>query len=175
MELITLLSDDGTPTGSARKDTVHTALTPLHLGFSCYLLDSDGRLLLTRRALEKTTWPGVWTNSFCGHPFPGEHPVRAAERRAHEELGVRIRSIRIVLPSYRYRAVDASGVVENEICPVSVALLDGTPAPDPTEVLDWAWAQPGAVAQALQTTGFVFSPWMREQLPLLLELDGLRP
>ena len=49
-ELVVLLADDATPIGTALKSEVHHRDTPLHLAFSCYLFDRDGRLLLTRLA-----------------------------------------------------------------------------------------------------------------------------
>ena len=71
-DLVVLVDDDGHPRGTANRLTVHGTDTPLHFAFSCHLVDAAGRILVTRRALEKKTWPGVWTNSFCGHPRPGE-------------------------------------------------------------------------------------------------------
>src|SRR3954447_19898602 len=86
VELVVLLDDDGRPSGSAPKSEVHTAHTPLHLAFSCWVLDDAGRTLLTRRAPVKRTWPGAWTNSFCGHPAPGETVEDTVHRRAQDEL-----------------------------------------------------------------------------------------
>ena len=84
-EQVVLVTPDGTPVGVAEKSTVHSTDTPLHLAFSCYLFDERGRVLMTRRALAKATWPGVWTNTCCGHPQPGEPPADAVVRRLHQE------------------------------------------------------------------------------------------
>ena len=127
-EQVVLLDADGTPIGTMDKSRVHTADTPLHLAFSCYAFDSEGRMLLTRRSLGKRTWPGVWTNTCCGHPAPGEDLEDAIRRRLRFELGVEIESLRLVLPGFRYRAVAPDGIVENEVCPVFFAQLRSDPA-----------------------------------------------
>lgn len=167
MDHVTLLAEDGTAVGTLPKSEVHTNATPLHLAFSCYVLDARGRLLLTRRSLMKKTWPGVWTNSFCGHPRPEEEMVDAVRRHGRDELGIRLSDIRLVLPDYRYRAVDASGIVENEMCPVHVAVIDGHPVADPDEVSEWTWVEVPALSEAVTHAPFAFSPWLVEQLPLL--------
>jgi len=175
MEHVVLLDPTGVAVGSAAKEEVHTGATPLHLAFSCYVLDGAGRLLVSRRALSKKTWPGVWTNSFCGHPAPGEPLEDAVHRRAREELGARVTDLRLVLPEFRYRATDDSGVVENEICPVFVARFDddGGLEPEPSEVAATTWTDPTALSRAVEAAPFAFSPWMRLQLPQLL--DSLAP
>jgi isopentenyl-diphosphate delta-isomerase len=166
-ELVVLLAEDGTPTGSADKSTVHTADTPLHLAFSCHVFDVEGRLLVTRRALSKRTWAGVWTNSFCGHPSPGEPVESAVRRRGFQELGLELRDVTLVLPDFRYRAVDASGIVENEICPVYTAVAVSGVAPAPDEVAEWFWADPTALATAVDAAPWAFSPWLSLQLAAL--------
>ncbi|MFK3678412.1 isopentenyl-diphosphate Delta-isomerase [Microbacterium sp. NPDC090218] len=170
MDHVTLLAEDGTALGTLRKDAVHTNDTPLHLAFSCYVFDARGRLLLTRRALAKKTWPGVWTNSFCGHPRPDEDMTDAVRRHGIDELGIELTDIRLALPDYRYRAVDASGIVENEICPVHVAVIDGRPSANPDEVSEWTWVDVPALIEGITHTPFAFSPWLVEQLPLLRRL-----
>jgi isopentenyl-diphosphate delta-isomerase type 1 len=128
---VILLDEHDQPIGTAPRASVHGTDTPRHLAFSCYLFDSQGRVLLTRRALTKVAWPGVWTNSCCGHPRPGEAPEDAVRRRLADELGAVVTDVHLVLPDFGYRAVDASGVVENEFCPVWVARLAGPLQPDP--------------------------------------------
>lgn len=171
---VVTVDDDGHRTGTFARADVHTTETPLHLAFSCYLLDDDGRLLVTRRALSKRTWPGVWTNSFCGHPRWTETTEESVERHALHELGVTITELEVALPGFRYRAVDASGVVENEICPVYVARVAGDVTANPEEVVEHAWATPGDVGRAVAATPWAFSPWMDMQVSALRGLaDGV--
>lgn len=167
-ERVVLLDDSGCPIGDAGKVEVHTTHTPLHLAFSTYLFNPRGELLLTRRALSKQTWPGVWTNSCCGHPAPGESLEDAARRRIRDELGMTVQSLAPIIPDFRYRAVDASGIVENEICPVFTAVVDGTdPDPNPDEVMDFEWVPWADVVRAVAATPQVYSPWCTEQIPVI--------
>ncbi|ERG65296.1 hypothetical protein L332_12705 [Agrococcus pavilionensis RW1] len=171
-ELVVLLDDDGTPIGSAPKATVHTDSTPLHLAFSCYLLDDEGRLLITRRSLEKQAWPGVWTNSCCGHPAPGESFEDAVQRRLQQELGTSASDLRLVLPDFAYRAVDASGIVEHERCPVFVGRIAGPLEPEPSEVAEWQWVDPDDLRTSVVATPWAFSPWLVLQAEQLHALAG---
>nr|WP_193116707.1 isopentenyl-diphosphate Delta-isomerase [Brachybacterium tyrofermentans] len=166
---VILMDEDRTPLGLAPRATVHTATTPLHLAFSCHVVREDGLVLLTRRALTKRTWPGVWTNSFCGHPRQGESFAEAVGRHALHELGLEVHGVREALPDFRYRAVDASGVVENEICPVFVADAAGDPTPNPEEVMDLRWVAPGDIAALADLAPWALSPWMVSQVPDLRE------
>ena len=163
-ELVVLLSEDGREIGTADKSTVHTTDTPLHLAFSCHIFSSTGQVLITRRALSKKTWPGVWTNSACGHPGPGESMEDAIRRRAQHELGLELEDITEALPDFRYRAVDASGIVENEICPVFVARTSADPTPLDDEVCEWQWVEPAALRESVTHTPFAFSPWLVDQM-----------
>ncbi|MHA7984648.1 isopentenyl-diphosphate Delta-isomerase [Rathayibacter sp. CAU 1779] len=164
---VVLIDEAGSPIGTAEKASIHSAETPLHLGFSCHVLLEDGRLLVTRRALSKRTFAGVWTNAFCGHPAPGEEFADAARRHARHELGIRLEELELALPDFRYRAVDSNGVVEYELCPVFVARAVGDPVPNPDEVAEYAAVAPADLAAALRSTPWAFSPWLVEQAKLL--------
>ena len=153
------------------KGAVHHRDTPLHLAFSCYVVDPQERLLVTRRALSKRTWPGAWTNSCCGHPGPGEPVADAVARRTREELGIEVTDVRVVLPDFRYRAEMDDGTVENEICPVYVAICPTptTLAPDPEEVAEHVWeAWPVFRSDVLEGRRTV-SPWCLEQIHAMPE------
>jgi isopentenyl-diphosphate delta-isomerase len=175
-ELVVLVDDDGRAIGTAPKATVHNARTPLHRAFSCYLFGPDDQVLLTRRAVHKATFPGLWTNSVCGHPAPGESDPDAITRRCADELGLvagSLRGMAPALPTFRYTA-EHLGVVENEICPVYLARLepDAAPAPDPDEVDDLRWMPWADFMAAWTAQPHEFSPWCREQA-VLLDGQGL--
>jgi len=168
-EQVVLLDEDGRATGTMPKAEVHHRQTPLHLAFSCYLFDDHGRLLLTRRAGTKKTWPGVWTNTCCGHPAPGEPLTEAVTRRLREELGVRAEALRLVLPAFRYRAVMPDGTVENEMCPVLVGRCVAPAAldPDPDEVGDVEWVGWATFRDDVLAGRRAVSPWSVEQVAAL--------
>ena len=172
-EHVVLLDERGEAVGTAPKHSVHHDDTPLHLAFSCYLVDGDGRVLLTRRAGTKATWPGVWTNSCCGHPAPGEAVVDAVARRLREELGAEVRGIDLIVPGFRYRAVMDNGVVENEMCPVFRAWAADTAVhPVEAEVADARWVAWADVPALLDGDGGAVSPWFRAQFAELARLGA---
>ena len=86
---------------------------------------------------------------------------------------MKISGLSVVLPDYRYRAVDASGIVENEICPVFTAVIDSELAPAADEVLDFQWVDPLRLGRAITATPWAFSPWLVTQAPDM-DLYGLR-
>ncbi|GLZ45520.1 isopentenyl-diphosphate Delta-isomerase [Actinomycetospora sp. NBRC 106375] len=171
IERVVLLDESGAAAGTAAKADVHHDATPLHLAFSCYVFDGRGDLLLTRRARSKATFPGVWTNTVCGHPAPGEAMDAAVRRRARQELGIAIDGLRLVLPGFRYRA-EQGGVLENEMCPVFTARSAGPPRdPDPGEVDEVrtvAWAP--FRDDVLAGTYPGISPWCADQVRALARL-----
>lgn len=168
-ELIVLVDDDGNEIGTAPKLASHHMHTPLHKAFSCYIFDKDGRFLVTQRALSKKVWPGVWTNSVCGHPGPGESNEAAIRRRTQDEVGIGLEDILIVLPDYRYTTPPYEEVIENEICPVYLARANSEMALNPSEVEDASWVKWDEYVADMQTNPAEYSYWAKDQL---LQLAG---
>ncbi|HEX3781650.1 MAG TPA: isopentenyl-diphosphate Delta-isomerase [Pseudonocardiaceae bacterium] len=166
-EQVVLLTESGEPAGVTDKATVHHLDTPLHLAFSCYLFNNAGQLLLTRRAASKATWPGVWTNSCCGHPAPGESLTEAVGRRLADELGAAAFEVTLALPRFRYRAVMTNGLVENEMCPVFRAYTEADPNPVPAEVDAFEWVDWSTLVDAVIAGERAVSPWCLDQITQL--------
>jgi isopentenyl-diphosphate Delta-isomerase len=157
---VVLLDEAGNAIGRASKSAAHGPDTALHLAFSCHVVNALGEVLVTRRALTKQAWPGVWTNSFCGHPKPAESLVAAVRRRAEFELGIELDDVALALPLFRYRATDANGTVENELCPVYIATTSDEPDPNPREVAEYEWVAPEDLGRAVEAAPWAFSPWL---------------
>ncbi len=178
-EYVVLCGPNHERVGVAPKSEVHHANTPLHLAFSCYVFDPRARLLVTHRAHEKLTWPGVRTNSCCGHPGPDEPMEDAVRRRLRQELGVQVGGVDLALPEFRYfarmaagsgEAADA-GIAENEVCPVYRATVsDARLDPDPDEVADASWVPWSDYLAEVEADSSAVSPWSAMQVAELAKL-----
>ena len=167
-DYVVLITEENKPLGTMDKLEAHSSHTPLHRGFSLFLFNKKNELLLQRRSLKKKTWPGVWSNSVCGHPMVEESVIDAAKRRLSFELGMQADSIQIVLPDYRYR-VEKDGIVENEICPVMIGYTDEEPHSNPDEVHEFRWIPWHEWLDEIKKNPTNYSPWCVEETQLLRE------
>jgi isopentenyl-diphosphate delta-isomerase len=165
-ESVVLVDDENRVLGTMPKALVHGVQTPLHRAFSSYVFRaSDKRLLLQQRSAAKHTWPLVWSNSCCGHPALGESNVDAARRRLRFELGLDPTILEEVAP-YRY-CFARDGVMENEICPILVGLVDSEPVLNRAEVEAVRWIDWDEFARATEDRASGFSDWSIEQVRVL--------
>lgn len=166
MEQVILVDNENNQIGVADKETVHTTATPLHRAFSLFLFNSKKQLLVTQRALSKKTFPGVWTNTVCGHVFPGEETIDAVKRRVNDELHIVATDIKEVSP-YRYRFADKNGIVENEICPIFIGFTHEDPKPSKQEVEAWKWIDWNEFLKTIKQHPGTYSPWSEEEAVIL--------
>lgn len=165
-DMIVYVDEQDNPIGTAPKLPAHDGDTRLHRAFSVFLFNKRGELLLQQRAFSKKTWPGVWSNSCCGHVMLNETVERAANRRLKYELGIRNVKLNILLPDFRYRA-EKDGIVENEICPVLVGFFASEPRPNPKEVHDTKWVEWSGFVHDVSDPANGFSPWAIKEVELL--------
>lgn len=135
-----------------------------HRAISVMVRDPQGRLLLQRRAADKYHSPGLWTNTCCSHPRPGETAPAAAARRLAEEMGVDCRLSFLFTMHYRAQVSSdpADGaLIEDEVVHVFGGQYEGAPLPDPAEVDDWRWAAPAELARDVDLHPERYTVWFR--------------
>ena len=169
MEEVILVDEEGREIGSAEKLEAHRNGGRLHLAFSIVLFNRNGETLLQRRSRRKYHFGGLWTNSCCGHPRPGEVLAEAAGRRLREELGVST-ELRAVF-CFAYRATDpGSGLSEHEVDHVFVGQLEDEPRPDPEEIDDLRWIERAELERDVEAHPERYTPWFEQLVARLPEL-----
>lgn len=158
LERVILVDRHDLPIGSAEKLRAHREGL-LHRAFSVLVLNTDDEVLLQQRASDKYHSGGLWSNTCCGHPRPGERTQVAARRRLGEEMG-------IVCPLVStgkliYDVTFPNGLSEHEVLHVFTGRWSGEPRPDPTEVMGWRWVRLRDVVAELAVAPERFTSWFR--------------
>ena len=136
----------------------------LHRAFSIFVFDAEKRLLLQKRAKTKYHSGGLWSNTACGHPRPGETTMAAAHRRLREEMGFDCELHQAF--GFLYRAELSNRLVEHEYDHVFVGEFNGAPVPDVSEVEAWRWISMGRLHQDLRAYPDGYSYWLSVALNL---------
>lgn len=160
-EMVLLVDEHDRELGRAPKSQVHRT-GERHRAVSVFLFDDRGRTLLQRRADGKYHSPGLWSNTCCGHPRPGESAMDAARRRLREEMGIECELTHVA--TFEYRAEVGQGLLEHEVDHVFRGTFLGAPTPDSEEVGGWKWENLDAVKADCAANPADYSAW----LPLAL-------
>ena len=160
-EDLILVDERNRAVGRAGKWTVHRRGL-LHRAFSIFLVDAAGRLLLQRRSRAKYHSAGLWANSCCGHPRPGEVTASAARRRLREELGATA-SLRFGFRA-RYCTALPNGLTENEIVYVYFGVAPREFALNPHEVSAVAWTTLKELRDDIRQRPRRYAYWLRYYL-----------
>jgi isopentenyl-diphosphate delta-isomerase len=156
IEDVVLVDESDRPIGTAEKLAAHRN-GALHRAFSVFIWDDQGRLLLQQRHINKYHSGGLWTNSCCGHPRPGEDIQAAATRRLQEEMGF---SCPLEpFGTFVYRADVDGGLIEYEFVHLFRGRYDGIVTTDPAECDDFGWFTPEAIRINTAATPKTYSSW----------------
>lgn len=162
---VILVDEADRPVGTAPKMRAHRE-GALHRALSVFVFNSRGELLLQRRAAGKYHSAGLWTNTCCSHPRPGEETADAARRRLEEEMGLSTSLTPLFTFTYRSRFED--GLWEHEVDHVFLGRSDQDPAPDPAEVGEWRWVRPESLVREMERDPGHFTVWFREPFERIL-------
>ena len=157
-ENLILVDERNRAIGRAEKWAVHHEAL-LHRAFSIFLVDAAGRVLLQRRSRAKYHSGGLWANSCCGHPRPGEATLRAARRRLREELGAASR-LRFAFCA-RYRTRLPNGLTENELVYVYFGSAPDSIEPNPAEVSEATWMELAELRADIRRRPRRYAYWLR--------------
>jgi len=169
-EEVILVNDRDEETGTIGKMEAHQQAL-LHRAFSVFIFNSKGELLLQQRALGKYHSPGLWTNTCCSHPRPGESVEDAAARRTKEEMGIDTPLQKIF--DFIYRTEFDNGLTEFEFDHVYSGVFDGMPRPDSREVKEFCFRSPDMIEEDLRRHPEKYSSWFRIAFPKVIAKRNL--
>ncbi len=129
----------------------------LHRAISVFIINSRGEWLLHRRALGKYHSGGLWTNTCCTHPFPGESISNAAVRRLREEMGLDCKLMKLF--SFIYREPINHELTEHEYDHVFVGFSDKMPVIDTSEIMDWKYLSYFDLEKEVRSRPDDFTSW----------------
>ena len=139
----------------------------LHRALSVFIFNSEGKMLIQRRALSKYHTPGLWSNTACSHPMLGEETIDAARRRLKQEMGL---STNLTFSfSFIYKASFDNGLIENELDHVFLGFSDDSPCYDVEEVCDYKYISPSDLLTDIVNSPQKYTPWLKICLDKVLE------
>jgi len=158
-EKVILVDNDDNDIGEMGKIEVHRKAL-LHRAVSVFIFNSKKQMLIQRRALTKYHSPGLWTNTACTHPYPGETTIEAASRRSEQEMGIDTDLIKIFDFTYKERL--DNNLTEYEFDHVFIGFSDKIPDPDPAEVCEFKYVDIDSVLNRIKEIPDNFTVWFRK-------------
>lgn len=157
-ETVVLVDEKGRRVGLKDKISAHKNPVPLHKAISVFIFTED-KLLIQKRSKYKKTWPLLWSNTCCSHPYPGESFQKAAERRLFEEMGIASKLKEVFKFIYKEKYNEIWG--ENEYDAVFVGEYGGRVKPDLKEVRAYKWIDLDRLRRDIEKNSKNYTPWFR--------------
>jgi len=164
LEQVVLVNEKDEPVGAMEKMEAHKQAL-LHRAFSVFVFNKNGDVLMQQRAFSKYHSGGLWTNTCCSHPRPGEHVADAASRRLQEEMGFTTSLTKVF--DFTYKANFDNGLTEYEFDHVFTGQYDGLVDFNTEEVAAYAFMPAQELEQQIQETPERFTAWFHIAYPAL--------
>ncbi len=165
---VVLVDENNVKIGVMGKQKAHVDGV-LHRAFSIFIFNSKGELLIHQREISKYHSGGLWTNTVCSHPSPEETFDEGALRRLKEEMGFETKLT--PLSFFIYKAEFDNGLTEHEYDCVYIGKFDGTPNPDPQEIMDYEWINLKDLKSQIKNNPDKFSLWLNLALEKISDED----
>jgi len=173
IEKVILVDKYNNPVGVEEKMKTHK-LGLLHRAFSIFIFNNQNELMLQRRALDKYHNGGLWTNTVCSHPRPGETYQQAVHRRLAEEMGFdcKLRNRQCFI----YKTKFSNGLIEHEYDCIFTGRYNNQPKINPQEAMDWKWINLEKLNQEIRKHPNYFTFWLKEIMKkkLLTSIDKIK-
>ena len=156
---VILVDENDIQTGVTGKLEAHRKAL-LHRAVSVFIVNSGGEWILQRRALDKYHSNGLWTNTCCTHPHPGESVFDAAKRRLREEMGITCNVTWLF--SFIYREKLENELFEHELDHVFLGITDTEPVINTSEVEDWKRISFTDIHNDIKQNQQNYTYWFRE-------------
>lgn len=165
---VILVDDQNNELGHMEKLEAHQKGV-LHRAFSVFIFNNQNELLLQRRAFGKYHSEGLWTNTCCSHPAPGETVLEAANRRLQEEMGLTCELNETF--SFIYNAELDNDLTEYELDHVVIGFSDETPHINPSEAIAFQWMKLEDIVDDMKKHPGHYTAWFKiillDHLPML--------
>jgi len=156
---VILVDEADNEIGTAEKMEAHRK-SMLHRAISVFICNSKGEWLLQRRALDKYHSKGLWTNTCCSHPLPGESNIEAANRRLQEEMGMQCQLKDLF--NFTYIEELENGLTEHELDHVFFGVTDDSPAINHEEVSEWKYMSYNDLIADIKTNPESYTVWFKK-------------
>ena len=164
LEEVVLVNEKDEVMGIMEKMAAHEQAL-LHRAFSVFVFNTNGDLLMQQRAFSKYHSGGLWTNTCCSHPRPGEQVADAANRRLIEEMGFTTSLTKAF--DFTYKAAFDNGLTEHEFDHVFTGIYEGPVHFNPNEVADYSFMTEKELEEQIQETPDRFTAWFHIAYPVL--------
>jgi isopentenyl-diphosphate Delta-isomerase len=158
MEQVILVDSNDNAIGTMEKMEAHLK-GKLHRAFSVLLFNSNGDILLQKRSRTKYHSGGLWTNTCCSHPLPGEKIEDATRRRLKEEMGIDVQ------PGFVYKFIYKTNLdkdlIEHELDHVFTGIFNGEPTVNRNEVEDWKFVSIDWLKNDIATNPHQYTYWFK--------------
>ncbi len=158
MEHVILVDEFDNALGTMEKLEAHQK-GKLHRAFSILLFNSKGEILLQKRAITKYHSGGLWTNTCCSHPLPGESMAEATRRKLIQEMGIDLE------PEFAYKFMYKTNLddklIEHEYDHVFIGNYDYEPLINDEEVEDWKFIDLNSLRSDIAKHPEAYTYWFK--------------